>query len=104
MLPTRSVGVLLVAAALAAASSCVIDTANAADTTTARPIAATVPGGVLPLGPTSPLGNGTIRGYVVSDEVGHPLEVGVRMTAAALQGLPMDMAGMPKPVIVTFPS
>jgi hypothetical protein len=108
MLPSRSVRILLMAAALAATSGYTIDTASAAGARTAdtaRPTAAAaIPGGALTLGPTSPLGNGTIRGYVVSDAVGHPLEVGLRMTGAALQGLPMGMDGMPKPVIVTFPS
>ncbi|MFC9790156.1 DUF5602 domain-containing protein [Rhodococcus sp. NPDC127528] len=40
------------------------------------------------LGAESPLGNGTSRTYVVTDATGQPTEIGVRLSADALEGLP----------------
>ncbi len=40
------------------------------------------------LGEASTLGNGTSRTYVVRDDAGQPTEVGIRISAAALDGLP----------------
>ncbi|MFE3291407.1 DUF5602 domain-containing protein [Rhodococcus sp. NPDC059234] len=40
------------------------------------------------LGEESPLGHGTSRTYVVSDDAGRPTEVGIRISEAALDGLP----------------
>lgn len=40
------------------------------------------------LGPESPLGQGKSRAYVVRDNTGHPTEVGIRISEAALDGLP----------------
>ncbi|HZE65351.1 MAG TPA: DUF5602 domain-containing protein [Sporichthyaceae bacterium] len=56
-------------------------------------------------GPSKPMGDGSVWTYVVSDAAGKPVEVGVRMTGAALRGLPADMPeGHPVPVILKFPS
>lgn len=46
-----------------------------------------VPAGTL-LGAESTLGQGMSRTYVVSDNDGNPSEVGIRISAAALEGLP----------------
>lgn len=56
-------------------------------------------------GPSKPMGDGSVWTYVVNDAAGKPVEVGVRLTGAALRGLPMDMpAGHPVPVVLEFPS
>ncbi len=39
-------------------------------------------------GPSQSLGNGTARTYVALDEGGNPTEIGLRLTAPALDGLP----------------
>jgi hypothetical protein len=39
-------------------------------------------------GPPQKLGNGTVRTYVTADTAGQPSEVGIELTAAALDGLP----------------
>jgi hypothetical protein len=54
-------------------------------------------------GPSQPLGNGTIKTYTVVDEGGQPTEVGLRMTAAALDGLPATTSGPPPMVMLDFP-
>lgn len=41
-------------------------------------------------GPQVHLGNGKARSFVVMDKSGKPLELGVEMTAGAMQGLPED--------------
>jgi len=41
-------------------------------------------------GPTQKLGNGRAKTYVTLDDGGHPTEVGVRLTAAAMDGLPQS--------------
>jgi hypothetical protein len=41
-------------------------------------------------GPSQGLGNGTVKTYTTLDEGGRPTEVGLRLTAAALDGLPQQ--------------
>jgi hypothetical protein len=54
-------------------------------------------------GPSEPLGNGTVKTYVTLDEGGHPTEVGVRLTATALDGLPETSTGLPPTLMLDFP-
>lgn len=53
------------------------------------------------LGPTQPLGEGSARTYVLADRDGHPSEVGIRLTATAMAGLPDADKG--QPVMLSFP-
>lgn len=39
-------------------------------------------------GPSQRLGNGTVKTYTALDRDGHPTELGLRLTATALDGLP----------------
>ncbi|HUR75436.1 MAG TPA: DUF5602 domain-containing protein [Sporichthya sp.] len=56
-------------------------------------------------GPSQPMGEGSVWTYVLSDSTGKPTEVGVRLSAAALNGLPADTHGMhPMPTVLSFPS
>jgi Domain of unknown function (DUF5602) len=41
-------------------------------------------------GPSQGLGNGTVKTYVTLNDDGQPTEVGLRLTAAALEGLPQS--------------
>jgi hypothetical protein len=50
-------------------------------------------------GPAQPVGGGTASTYVTLDADGHPTEVGVRLTRAALDGLP----DQPTAVMLAFP-
>ena len=54
-------------------------------------------------GPSQPLGNGTVKTYATLDEGGRPTEVGVRLTATALDGLPDTSSGLPPTVMLDFP-
>jgi hypothetical protein len=53
-------------------------------------------------GPSQPLGNGTVKTYVTLDGAGQPTEVGLRLSAAAMDGLPQD-AGPAQMVMLAFP-
>ena len=83
-----------VGAALAFACSCSSGSAPAAGS------GATAGGTVF--GPSQPLGNGTVRTYVTLDGAGQPTEVGLRLTATALDGLPQD-TGPAQMVMLAFP-
>lgn len=77
-------------------------TASAAVVPTAT---ATAAPGRTATGPSKPMGDGSVWTYVVNDAAGKPVEVGVRMTGAALRALPNDMPeGHPVPVMLEFPS
>lgn len=54
-------------------------------------------------GPSQGIGNGTVRTYVALDEAGSPTEVGLRMTATALDGLPQTTTGPPPTLMLDFP-
>ncbi len=54
-------------------------------------------------GPPQSIGNGTIKAYTTVDESGNPTEVGVRMSAASLDGLPAEDAVPPHMLILAFP-
>jgi hypothetical protein len=54
-------------------------------------------------GPSQPLGNGTVRTYTTLDEGGRPTEVGLRLTATALDGLPETSTGLPPTLMLDFP-
>jgi hypothetical protein len=54
-------------------------------------------------GPSQQLGNGTIKTYVVVDDGGTPTEVGLRLTAGALEGLPETTTGPPEMVMLDVP-
>jgi hypothetical protein len=53
-------------------------------------------------GPSQPLGNGTAKTYVTLNEAGQPTEVGLRLTAGAMDGLPQD-TGPAQMVMLAFP-
>lgn len=54
-------------------------------------------------GPSQPIGNGTVKTYTTLDEGGRPTEVGLRLTATALDGLPETSAGLPPTLMLDFP-
>lgn len=83
-------------------SSTPSSTPSATPSATASAMATPGPGA----GPTQALGMGSVWAYVNSDSSGKPLEVGVRLTGAALNGLPKDMGAMghPTPIVLNFPS
>ena len=54
-------------------------------------------------GPSQPLGNGTVRTYTTLDEGGRPTEVGLRLSATALDGLPEANTGLPPTLMLDFP-
>ena len=54
-------------------------------------------------GPSARLGDGTVKTYATLDKEGHPTEVGVRMTAAALDGLPSTGDGPPLALMLALP-
>jgi hypothetical protein len=54
-------------------------------------------------GPSQPLGNGTVKTYTALDQEGHPTEIGLRMTATAMDGLPPTDTGGPHVVMLAFP-
>ena len=54
-------------------------------------------------GPSQNLGNGTVRTYAVLDQGGNPTEVGLRMTATALDDLPETAAGPPPMLMLDLP-
>ena len=53
-------------------------------------------------GPSQPLGNGTVKTYVTLDGAGQPTEVGLRLSATAMDGLPQD-TGPAQMVMLAFP-
>jgi uncharacterized protein len=55
------------------------------------------------LGPSQPLGNGTVKTYTTLDEGGHPTEVGLQLSATALDGLPATNKGLPLTLMLDFP-
>ncbi|MGH3844451.1 MAG: DUF5602 domain-containing protein [Pseudonocardiaceae bacterium] len=54
-------------------------------------------------GPAQGIGNGTAKVYTTLDNAGNPIEVGIRMSAAALDGLPKEDAVPPQMLMLTFP-
>jgi hypothetical protein len=54
-------------------------------------------------GPSQLLGNGTVRTYTALDEDGRPTELGLRLTATALDGLPETSTGLPPTLMLDFP-
>jgi len=54
-------------------------------------------------GPSQQLGNGTVKTYVTLDDGGNPTEVGLRLSATALDGLPEANAGPPPMLMLDFP-
>lgn len=54
-------------------------------------------------GQSQSIGNGQVRTYATLDNAGNPVEVGVRMSAASLDGLPKEDAVPPQMLILTFP-
>ena len=56
-------------------------------------------------GPSQSVGDGKAWTYVITDATGKPTEAGVRISGAALQGLPTESHGEhPMPMVLTFPS
>jgi hypothetical protein len=56
-------------------------------------------------GPSATLGNGKVWTYVIKGSDGKPVEVGVRLNGAALEGLAQSLNGMhPMPTVLSFPS
>jgi uncharacterized protein len=53
-------------------------------------------------GPSQPLGNGTVKTYVTLDGAGQPTQVGLRLSATAMDGLPQD-TGPAQMVMLAFP-
>lgn len=54
-------------------------------------------------GPSQTLGNGSVRTYTTLDDGGRPTEVGLRLTATALDGLPETSTGLPPTLMLDFP-
>jgi Domain of unknown function (DUF5602) len=54
-------------------------------------------------GPPQSIGNGTVKTYATLDKSGNPTEVGVRMSAASLDGLPQEDAVPPQMLVLPFP-
>lgn len=54
-------------------------------------------------GPSQSIGNGTAKAYATLDDSGNPIEVGVRMSAASLDGLPKDDAVPPRMLTLDLP-
>ncbi|HEX8934163.1 MAG TPA: DUF5602 domain-containing protein [Pseudonocardiaceae bacterium] len=50
------------------------------------------------------IGNGTVKTYTTLNNAGDPTEVGIRMSAASLDGLPQEDAVPPHMLILDFPS
>lgn len=79
---------------VAFACSCAARTTDAA--ATHRPSGETV------FGPSQPLGNGMVKTFVTLDGAGQPTEVGLRLTATSMDGLPQD-TGPAEMVMLAFP-
>lgn len=56
------------------------------------------------LGPSQAIGDGTAKTYVTVDNDGKPSEVGIRMSAASLNGLPTEDAVPPRMLILALPA
>ena len=54
-------------------------------------------------GPSQSIGNGTAKTYTTVDNSGNPIEVGVRMSAASLDGLPKEDAVPPQMLMLDLP-
>lgn len=54
-------------------------------------------------GPPQSIGNGTAKTYVTLDNAGKASEVGVRMSAASLDGLPAEDAVPPQMLVLSLP-
>src|SRR6476660_10520966 len=55
-------------------------------------------------GPPQSIGDGTAKTYVTIDNAGNPSEVGIRMSAASLNGLPTEDAVPPRMLILALPT
>jgi hypothetical protein len=49
------------------------------------------------------IGNGTAKTYTTLDDAGNPIEVGIRMSATSLDGLPTEDAVPPRMLMLDFP-
>lgn len=54
-------------------------------------------------GPSQSIGNGTAKTYATLDNAGNPIEVGVRMSAASLDGLPKEDSVPPQMLMLDLP-
>ncbi|MGB6224140.1 MAG: DUF5602 domain-containing protein, partial [Pseudonocardiaceae bacterium] len=54
-------------------------------------------------GPAQSIGNGTVKAYVTLDNAGNPSEVGLRMSATSLDGLPAEDAVPPRMIMLDLP-
>ena len=54
-------------------------------------------------GPAQSIGNGRVKAYATLNKFGNPTEVGVRMSAAALDGLPAEDAVPPRMLVLPLP-
>jgi uncharacterized protein len=54
-------------------------------------------------GPSQGIGNGTAKTYTTLDNAGNPIEVGIRMSATSLDGLPTEDAVPPRMLMLDFP-
>jgi hypothetical protein len=54
-------------------------------------------------GPSQSIGNGTAKTYATLDNSGNPMEVGIRLSAASLDGLPEEDAVPPRMLMLDFP-
>lgn len=54
-------------------------------------------------GPAQSIGNGTVKTYVTLDNAGDPSEVGLRMSATSLDGLPAEDAIPPRMIMLDLP-
>ncbi|WP_327044231.1 DUF5602 domain-containing protein [Microbispora sp. NBC_01189] len=86
-----TVVVAALGAAVSLTSGCALNLANAKWYTTTY------------AGEAQSVGHGTARPYVIIDQDGNPTEVGVRLSATALDGLPTEDTVPPTETILEFP-
>jgi uncharacterized protein len=86
--PVRSIGVALVAStSLALLTAC---GGQSTPTASSPPSAAASVNSGTFTSPSQNLGNGTVKTYVTTDQGGIPVEVGLRLSESALDGLPAN--------------
>lgn len=102
----RKLTAVAAAASLLLLSACSDDDDDATDTIAPAATSAAQPASSDSAdGPSETLGNGKVWTYVIQAADGRPVEVGVRLNGAALEGLPQSMDGMhPMPTVLSFPS
>ena len=107
--PVRRTTALMATASILLLSGCASDDDNATDTiapaASASASTSTNSAGNSSDGAGQTLGNGKVWTYVIPGADGKPVEVGVRLSGAALEGLPSGTDSMHSaPIVLSFPS